>query len=310
VKHEPKSERISVLVPFYNRKETISFALDSMLSQTHQDFEVVIVDDGSSDGTAEVVAPYLHRDDRFRLLRHGSNRGAAAAWNTALSAARGEWITFLDSDDQLLPQSLEDRLAVARHEGVQVVNSDCLVWETGAAEAKRWGIEPVTGRVYHQLLRGPAATQYFLMSRQAMERFGRFDPLIVAYHDWDLGIRLAKNFEFGWLDEPTFVWDRRGEDGVSNDARRVARGYEQVFRKHSAAVFTKLGPQALAAHYCIASGLYARAGASDDARRCARRGEMLNRLVWPRPRRVVRRVAGTLWLRARRVGNSGPTGRE
>ena len=85
---ETTPDLVSVLVPLYNRERTIGAALESVLAQTYQNFEVVIVDDGSSDGSAEVAAQYSHGDERFLVLRHAANRGAAAALNTAIGAAQ------------------------------------------------------------------------------------------------------------------------------------------------------------------------------------------------------------------------------
>src|SRR5581483_6054643 len=187
-------------------------------------------------------------------------------------------------DDWLLPNSIQRRLAVARAEDVHVVNSDGLVWHEGVAAPIPWNTTgPVSGRVYNRLLRGPGTTLYFLMSRDALECFGEFDVRIVLYQDWDLGIRLAKHFEFRWVDEPLFVWDQRANDTISRNDLRSARGYEQVFRKPSLAILARVGPRALARHYHFVSNLYAQAGAREDARRC----KTLGRVICPRPHRAV-----------------------
>ena len=89
--------KVSVLIPTYNRAYIISDALDSVLKQTYRDFEIIIVDDGSSDGTRDVVEGF--RSEKIRYLRHALNRGCSAAYNTGISAAEGELVAFLDSDD-------------------------------------------------------------------------------------------------------------------------------------------------------------------------------------------------------------------
>src|SRR5260370_450841 len=96
--------QITVVIPVFNRPRQIERALRSCLTQRHVDFEVVVVDDGSTDDTASAVR--RHSDPRLRLVAHAINRGVCAARNTGVSHGRGEWIVFLDSDDELLPDAL------------------------------------------------------------------------------------------------------------------------------------------------------------------------------------------------------------
>ncbi len=99
---------ISVLMPAFDRERFIGAAVESVLTQTHRDFELVIVDDGSSDRTIEVAT--ASGDPRIRLLRHERNRGISAARNTALEAAQGRFIAWLDSDDLARPTRLAEQL--------------------------------------------------------------------------------------------------------------------------------------------------------------------------------------------------------
>jgi len=96
--------QFSIVIPVYNRARIVSRALDSCLSQDFYNFEIVVVDDGSTDGSREVVERY--NNVRIRLVCHGQNRGVCPARNTGVDAAKGEWIIFLDSDDELLPGAL------------------------------------------------------------------------------------------------------------------------------------------------------------------------------------------------------------
>src|SRR5580658_4759361 len=106
--------RVSVVIPLYNRAHTIERALASVERQRFGDFEIVVVDDASSDGGAGKIGA---RDSRLRILRHEANRGAAAARNTGVDAARGEYIAFLDSDDEWLPEKLATQIAVLDRRG-------------------------------------------------------------------------------------------------------------------------------------------------------------------------------------------------
>ncbi|MFC6990634.1 glycosyltransferase family 2 protein [Haladaptatus sp. GCM10025707] len=92
---------VSVVIPTYNRSEEVTHAIDSVLAQTYDDFELLVVDDGSTDDTEEVVTSY--DDDRVKFIEHEENQGAPAARNTGIEHAEGEYVAFLDSDDEWLP---------------------------------------------------------------------------------------------------------------------------------------------------------------------------------------------------------------
>lgn len=104
--------KVSILIPTYNRVHLLPRALDSVWVQDFADYEVVIVDDGSTDTTTRYLASLT--DSRIRIVTHGTNRGITSARNTCLDAARGEWIAFLSSDDELTPNALSRMLAVTR----------------------------------------------------------------------------------------------------------------------------------------------------------------------------------------------------
>ncbi|MCE2469889.1 MAG: glycosyltransferase family 2 protein [Dehalococcoidia bacterium] len=103
------SPKVSVIIPTYNRAGLLPRAVNSVLAQSFQDFELLIVDDCSADDTPQVIAAFA--DPRIRALRHEMNRGLSAALNTGIANARGEFVAFLDDDDEFTPDSLADRLA-------------------------------------------------------------------------------------------------------------------------------------------------------------------------------------------------------
>src|SRR3954452_5658596 len=101
--------KVSILLPIYNCAHTLERCLASIRAQTEQDWELIAVDDGSSDGSLELLRGT--GDPRVRVLQHARNRGASAARNTALAAAAGEYVALIDSDDEWLPAKLEAQLA-------------------------------------------------------------------------------------------------------------------------------------------------------------------------------------------------------
>jgi len=278
---------VSVIIPAYNRGTSIQEAIRSVLSQTYQRFEIVVVDDGSQDCTESVLQSLTRADSRIRYLRHPFNRGAQAARNTGIRAAKGQWIAFLDSDDQWLPDSLELRFRAASYTRREVIHSDCLVITSGA-ETQRFGIPPTAGQVYRKLLHKPAPMfPSLFVSKEALARIGDLDETVVAYQEWDTAIRLAKFYQFEFLTEPTFIYDCRHSDSISKDSLRSAIGYEQVFMKHRWDVLRYLGPNALVRHYRTAAEMYGCAGDEQNAQRCLRQAF----LWWPfQPRTILRGI--------------------
>jgi glycosyltransferase involved in cell wall biosynthesis len=259
---------VSIVIPAYNRAATIADCLRSVQSQTYQNWEAVVVDDGSTDGTAACIEQMAREDARIRLIRHQRNRGAQAARNTGIRAAQGEWIAFLDSDDQYLPHSLEARLELAAKEKVSVVHSECYVIKVDGVK-RLHGVQPMAGRVYRKLLEreGPMF-QGLLVSRDAMNRIGCLDERIVAFQEWDTSIRLAKYYSFGFEPEPTFIYDERNPDTISKVRGHNGKGYEQVAQKHWLAILRHVGPRTLAQHYRRATHWYQAVGDRKSLRRC------------------------------------------
>ncbi len=259
---------VSVVVPAYNRAATIGNCLRSIQAQTHQNWEAIVVDDGSIDRTPEVVAQLAREDARIRLIRLDCNRGAQAARNAGIRAAQGDWIAFLDSDDQFLPNSLELRLAVTRKEEVRVVYSEFnVIREDGSMNP--YELPPMAGWVYERLLEREGPTfQGLLVSTDALRRINYLDEHILAFQEWDTAIRLAKYYPFGFERRPTYIWDCRTPNTISKDLRRSARGYEEVFHKHYVAILRWAGPRALARHYRVAADWYRRGEDQRAARRC------------------------------------------
>jgi glycosyltransferase involved in cell wall biosynthesis len=278
---------VSVIIPTYNRSGHIQHAIQSVLEQTYSDLEVVVVDDGSNDSTVQTVEEYTQKEPRVRLVVHSERKGAQAARNTGIQAARGEWIAFLDSDDKWLPDSLESRLSIAK-KGLEIVHSECYVLKPEDGNLRQLGVPAVHGQVYKKLLqRAGPMFQALLVSKESLARISYLDEVIVAFQEWDTAIRLAKHYEFGFLPEPTFIYDCRNTDTISKDLLRTAVGYEQVVRKHRRSVLRYLGPKTLASHYQRAAALYQEANEKAQAHRCLLKAFLL----WPfRANTIVRHV--------------------
>ena len=195
---------VSVIIPTYNRAGLVQEAVASVLAQTWRDFELLVVDDGSTDGTVEALAPYA---SRLRLLRRESRGGVSAARNTGIAAARGEWLAFLDSDDLWRPEKLARQLAyLAAHPDLQL----CQTEETWVRRGLRVN-QPLThrkvgGRIFfaslERCLVSPSAV---ILHRRLLEQHGGFDEDLPAAEDYDLWLRLSWRYEVGLLPEPLII---------------------------------------------------------------------------------------------------------
>jgi glycosyltransferase involved in cell wall biosynthesis len=255
-----RSPLVSIIIPTYNRAAYLGRAIHSVQEQSLSDLELIVVDDHSSDSTAEIVAALCAGDARLRWIQHPANRGAQAARNTGIKAARGEWIAFLDSDDEWFPSSLGTRLKEAQAQQVDVIYSECYIEQPGQQGRKLYCIPAFSGLVYHKLLRAQAPMfQSLLVRAPALKEIGFLDESIISYQEWDTSIRLAKLYKFGFVKEPTFVYYRRKDGTISGSPLRKAAGYEQVVQKHIQEIRKVLGSKVVAHHYLRIAVYYQRA---------------------------------------------------
>jgi glycosyltransferase involved in cell wall biosynthesis len=195
------SPQVSVIIPTYNRALFVGEAIQSVLGQTFSDFELIIVDDGSTDDTETVVAQF--NDLRIRYIRH-DNMGISGARNTGIRNARGQYIAFLDSDDLWLPQLLEVEVPIldqnpdvgvicAKAQGIDSAGS--LTFES------RGYFQKYPNQTLKSMLYGDfTCIQTNLARRQCFERAGLFDESLVGRVDWDMFLRLAQHYSFAHVD--------------------------------------------------------------------------------------------------------------
>ena len=192
-----KLPRVSVIIPTYNRGLCVTEAVDSVLGQTLRDFEVIVVDDGSTDDTQVRLAVY---GDRIRVIRQ-VNAGVSAARNVGMAAARGEWIGFLDSDDTWMPEKLERQMAdLERHPEAVGHAVDVALCGVGGRQLSLWegrGIgeefekSPVRARPLEDVLGVAFYTQAVLLKREVVERVGGFKVGMQIHEDVEFLARVA-----------------------------------------------------------------------------------------------------------------------
>jgi glycosyltransferase involved in cell wall biosynthesis len=224
----PEQPLISVYLPTRNRAALLPRAIGSVLSQTHRDFELLAVDDASTDDTWSILCGFAARDPRVRIFRLDQQSGAPVARNRAIREARGPFITGLDDDDEMLPERLAVLLAAHRDEHAFVCSASYLnaggwVRLTGGGD----GLITLSDQLYSDKV----GNQVFART----ERFravGMFDESMLAWQDYDLWTRLIQRFGPALrIKQPTYVVRRNeGFSRVSENASRGARQYYEKFR--------------------------------------------------------------------------------
>ena len=225
---------VSVIIPAFNRAEVIQRAVDSVAAQNFKDYEVIIVDDGSTDDLAfvEKYSGLAH----IRLIRHPENRGAAAARNTGVAAAAGRFIAFLDSDDSWHPDKLACQVAALQGAAPNVrVCATGYILRKGNRELTICP-QPPPGRFKTEILFGctisPGTT--LLIDRSVFDKIGLFDENLRRLEDWDWLLRLAEAYDIMFIPKPLAIvyasaWE---EHSYSNEADPVLQSIHRMTVKH------------------------------------------------------------------------------
>lgn len=234
-------DQVSIILPTYDRAYCIRRAVESVLCQTWTGWELLVVDDGSTDDTEEIIGGYASSDDRVHYYRQSQNRGVSAARNEGIRQARCDYIAFQDSDDVWHPEKLEKQMRIFAERP-----------ETGlvycAIRGTRQDGSPVRipdaamdrgllhGNLYTLLLQGnvidcPTA----VIRRACTEKCGMFDETLTCLEDWELFLRIAAEYEIGYVDEALVDSDIHN-GGVSSHAGGYFEARCRMIARHRKAL--------------------------------------------------------------------------
>lgn len=193
--------KVSVIIPTFNRSETIGRAIQSVLAQTLEDFEIIIVDDGSTDGTRMIVEGLW--GPQFVYVCHERNRGAAAARNTGIRAARGRYLAFLDSDDEWLPDKLSKQVALLDDQSASIdlsCSSFILVSRDKELEYFQTSHPDWFKRLLLTCDLGPGST--LIVRKECIDEVGLLDERFNCFEDWDWLLRLSREHRMAIVEKP------------------------------------------------------------------------------------------------------------
>ena len=270
---------VSVIIPTYNSAHYVTEAVDSVLGQSYRDFEIVVIDDGSTDDTRSVMSRY---GSPVRYLRQ-PNGGVAEARNRGIEESRGRYVAFLDADDTWAPNKLEQQVEALRNDPgrkacyTAVTVTDADLTPVSVTRSRRRG-RAMEDLLYLGNVVGTPST--VICERALLQSAGGFDLSLSQCADWDMWIRLAARTDFLYLDEPLVKY-RVHATNMSRNAALLEEDSLRVLEKSFdmpglPAALRSRRRAAFAHNYMVLAGTYSHARRYADFARCASRAVALD----------------------------------
>ena len=225
---------VSVIIPTYNRAHLIDKAINSVLSQTYQDYEIIVVDDASTDNTKEVVKDFT--DSRISYIFHTNNLDISAARNSGIKASQGKYIALLDSDDEWLPEKLDKQINKFEKESLKigVIYTGSYYIDEKGNQIRKVHVPIKEGYIYEDLLRagGYLCLSSTLIKRECFKKVGLFDENLPPCEDLDMWIRIAKYYKFSYIKD-LLVATRIHNNQITNDSEALIEGIKKIQVKYN-----------------------------------------------------------------------------
>jgi glycosyltransferase involved in cell wall biosynthesis len=228
--------KVDVIIPAYNGARYLPFAVESVISQTFEDWQIVLVDDGSTDNTADVIAPYQERlGAKLKYVRQ-ENRGLPAARNTAIRNSKSELLALLDADDIWLPNRLSESVKVMAERPnaglayglIAGIDPDDQLGSTWVGNLKH-AEGRIAPYIYMRKVELPCPSMTF--RRRCVDEVGMFDESMRATEDRDLWLRIALKYEVAFIPK-VIAYYRLSPNSMSTDPERMLRSQVQFISKH------------------------------------------------------------------------------
>ncbi|MEI9978134.1 MAG: glycosyltransferase family A protein [Edaphobacter sp.] len=227
---------VDVIIPAFNAAKYLPAAIESVISQTFEDWQILLVDDGSTDNTAEVVAPFLDRlGSKIRFIKQ-NNRGVSAARNTAIQASTAEFLALLDADDLWLPCRLSESLKILAERPqaglayslLTHIDSEGRLGETFEGNRRN-----AQGRIapYIYMRKVELPTPTITLRRRCLDEVGIFDETMRATEDRDLWLRIALRYEVAFVPK-VLTYYRATPNSATSDSQRMLKAQLKFIHKH------------------------------------------------------------------------------
>lgn len=231
MKHKPD---ISIVIPCFNAEKTVGATLDSILAQSYQDYEVIAVNDGSSDATGDILGEYTDKFTGRLAIVSQVNQGQTVAKNVGTAHASGRFVAFIDSDDMWAPEKLSRQIEFLEHNshvGLCYTNGYYIDEQNNRIEEV--GVSPdYRGRCFQKLLMGNNMVASSVMVRtEVLDKVGWFDEELRACENWELWTRIAQSYEIDYIDEP-LTYYRQHDDNMMRDIDKMRKYRLMVIEKN------------------------------------------------------------------------------
>ena len=230
--------KVSIIIPTYNRANLLSRAIKSVLNQTFKDFELIIVDDGSTDNTRQVVEGFQKRDPRIKYIWQENFGGPAKPINAGLKVAQGEYIAFIESDDEWLPEKLERQLEIfqnSKKEDLGFVGCNVLIVNEKTKTTKVYNILNYDNKILEKLLAGEFFSNFstHMVKREVMNIIGLLDENLKLSADQDICLRIAKRYNFDFVSTPLIKYHVHEENiSMKSSYNKQLTDWLYILRKH------------------------------------------------------------------------------
>lgn len=246
---------VSVIIPTYNRAKTIARTINSLLLQTYDNFEIIIVEDGSVDDTKSILEQF--HDNRLRVIFHDVNKGVTAAKNTGLNNIRGEWFTILDSDDEIIPRALETmmRIPLEMDSTINAITCNCIDTSNGSFSGKGFASDQYINFI---TLINDCSGEFWGLTKTALLLNDRFNERLGGYES-TLWLKINERANRYYIHQALRIYHTEGDDRVLKippSIKKMSNHYEALSdEEHYLETFKKYSPKNFARD-CVLAVMY------------------------------------------------------
>lgn len=250
--------KVSIIIPTHNRAELLQLAIKSVLGQTFQDFEIIIVDDASTDNMTDVVSAF--KDERIKLFRRDVSGGDAVARNLGIANSKGEYIALLDDDDEWFPEKLQRQIGILMNSTPEIgaVYTGCIFIDIESQKILGVRYAEERGNIFSAILaENRINTSSVVLKRTCFEKVGLFDESIPWCSDQDMWIRISKEFQWECVRD-TLVKYGEHLNKLTNHFGLKIKGKEKIIEKYKRNLLAS--PKAHTFHYLSLGIMYCLTG--------------------------------------------------